>query len=237
MSESSLFLYIDYFEADEWQSGYIFVNKTYELSLQLQSGDDDGNKKKSKRKSKNSKGEYRLAIDCIDENGESLEGTEFEIQPLLMKSVLVSQDYTVSVTLKKLSFEHANSEFRLRFNVIPLRNTKDDSEFTFESMAVRTVNYKLVIEQSPPQLIEQDWKFYKDVRPKTNYLRYQIALKNSRMETVKPPRTVPIQCKLYFSNGELTPKQELLKVEGVKLFIFVCVICIVPFFFCVHSLF
>ena len=42
--------------------------------------------------------------------------------------------------------------------------------YRFESIPIRTVKYKLSIEESPKQLIEQDWKFYKDVRPKTNYL-------------------------------------------------------------------
>ena len=73
----------------------------------------------------------------------------------------------------------------------------------------------MFIQRYPQQLLDDDWKFYKDVKPKTNFLRFQLVLLNKNEESCKPlNRDVPISVELLFENGNPSPTKNALNIQG-----------------------
>ena len=66
---------------------------------------------------------------------------------------------------------------------------------------------------NPQQLNENEWKFYKDVKPKTNFLSFKMGLQNCFQNIVEllmlVNRRVGILSTLYFQDGELTRNQKI----------------------------
>eukprot|EP01083_Nonionella_stella_P119436 357024_1 len=209
----------------EWSSSYIFIHKKYQFNVYLA----DKSKKKTKRVKKprtnnshlidsntNSVDSetFHIHVLCIDNASKPLDTTEHSISPSSSIYLTPNDCHSFTVTIDTLSMNHGDSQFRLSFHC---RSPDIDCAIANQTfISVRVIHYKFKIYSTPHQLQTDDYKFYKDVKPKTNFLQYGICLLNANDQRAQPPRTVPIKCVIYFENGKISPNQKALNLKGIN---------------------
>lgn len=107
-----------------------------------------------------------------------------------------------TITITTTSMIHGNHKFILEIIPIDHPNIKP-----IRSDAMFVITNELVIEQPPPAL------WYKDQGGRDNYIEIRVRLVDHRHCSVTS-RRVPLRVTLFYENGVLVPKQDILKVDG-----------------------
>lgn len=97
---------------------------------------------------------------------------------------------------------HGNGKFVLE--IVPIDHPYIKP---IRSDPMTVITYELIIEQPPPSL------WYKDSGGRDNFIDMRVRLVDHRHMSVTS-RRVPLKVTLYYENGVMVPKQDILKVEG-----------------------
>ncbi len=169
----------------EWESGYIFRNKEYPITIEL-IGSREGMVGTV----------YGVEVEMIDDKGQVVaKGLNNGYYRIVGENMRVSTEkrMEIKISMVRLSYNTGNVHVRMRFRV--------GKQMIGLSPFIRIIEYKLVqnMEKIPWQLKEDDFVFYKDVKPKTNFMEFVLHLLDKNGNKVTPPRRMPIKCTICFS--------------------------------------
>lgn len=210
---------------EEWTTTYIFVDKPYRFNVTIANHHQSDHHQSQFHRDDTTNSlslTFNLNIKVIDQEDNALDLSlnEYTISP--SPTVTLSPDikHSFNVSIHKLSMNHGDSPFRLQFSC-------DESQYhndcpldcsTPHFIPSRVINYKLAITSYPEQLHSENGKvsiFYKDVKPKSNFLCYSLELRDYNGNRVSPPpRIVPIRCYIHFEDGTECPNQKALNLKG-----------------------
>jgi len=138
----------------------------------------------------------------FNEDGASIKLNEYLVidvpHPVLPRSGSVIFKATITTT----SMAHGNNKFVLE--IVPINHPYIRA---IKSDPMTVITYELVISKQPPTL------WYKDQGGRDNFMEMSVKLVDHRNVNVTA-RRVPLKMSLFYENGIMVPKQDILKVEG-----------------------